>query len=251
MIHFIGAGPGDPELITVKGGNVLGRCSVVIYAGSLVNPKVLDYAPKDSVIYDSARMNLDEVLEVMRRAHELGKDVARVHTGDPCIYGAIREQMAALEELGIPFEVIPGVSSFTASCAALKRELTLPGVSQTIIITRAEGRTPVPAGEELQSLAKAKATMAIFLSIDKIQKVAEDLAVSYERTTPVAVVYKATWEDQKIIRGNLENIAHKVAEEEINKTALIMVGDFLGDEFEPSKLYDKGFTHGYRHGTEA
>lgn len=250
MIYFIGAGPGDPELMTVKGARLLGRCHVVIYAGSLVNPKVLDYARHDSIIYDSAGMNLEEVIEVIQRAHSQGQDVARVHTGDPCIYGAIREQMVSLDKLHIPFEVIPGVSSFTASSAALQRELTLPGASQTVIITRAEGRTPVPAGEDLKSLAKAKATMAIFLSVDKIQRVVEDLAGSYRLTTPVAVVYKATWEDQKIVRGTLENIAKKVEREGIQKTALILVGDFLGDEFEYSKLYDKGFTHGYRQGTE-
>ena len=246
MIYFIGAGPGDVELITVKGKKLLESCDVVIYAGSLVNPELLKYAKDGAKIYNSAAMNLEEIIDAMKNAFEKGADVARLHTGDPSIYGAIREQMEALDKLSIPYEVIPGVSSFSAASAVLKRELTVPGQSQTIILTRVEGRTPVPEEESLKALAQHKATMAIFLSINQIEKIAGDLAKVYGPDAPIAVVYKATWEDQKIVQGTLSDIAEKVKEAGICKTALILVGNFLSDEYDFSCLYDKTFSHEYR-----
>ncbi|HHV39637.1 MAG TPA: precorrin-4 C(11)-methyltransferase, partial [Tepidimicrobium sp.] len=208
MIYFIGAGPGDPELITVKGANLISQCQVIIYAGSLVNLEVVNkYKDEDAVVYDSAKMDLEDIIDVMKKATEEGKDVARVHTGDPSIYGAIREQMEQLKKLDIPYEVIPGVSSFTAAAAVLKQELTVPEVSQTVIVTRAEGRTPVPVEENLSALAKARATMAIFLSVGRIEKVVEELIPSYGDDTPVAVIYKASWEDEQIVLGTLKDIA--------------------------------------------
>jgi len=247
-VYFIGAGPGDPELITVKGKRIIESSDVVIYAGSLVNPAVLAECKEEAKIYNSASMTLDEVLEVTIKAINDGKNVARVHTGDPSIYGAIREQIDPLEKENIECEVIPGVSSFTASAAAMKKEFTLPGISQTVICTRVEGRTPVPEAEALEKLASHKASMAIFLSVQMIEKVIEKLTIHYPVTTPIAVIQKATWPDQKIVLGTLENIAAKVKEENITKTAQILVGDFLGDEYELSKLYDKSFTHMFREG---
>ena len=220
MVSFIGAGPGDPELLTIKGKKIIDSADVIIYAGSLVNPQVLADAKEGAVIYNSATMHLDEVIEVMKDAEEKGLKVARVHTGDPAIYGAHREQMDRLDELGIEYEVIPGVSSFLATAAVLKKEYTLPGVSQTVILTRMEGRTPMPPKEKLLDLAQHNATMIIFLS----------------------------WEDQKIVIGDLTNIAEKVKAAGITKTALTVVGDFLGDEYELSKLYDKTFTTEFRKG---
>lgn len=246
MIYFIGAGPGDVEFITVKGKRLLESCDVIIYAGSLINPQLLEYAKEDAKIYNSASMNLEEIVDVMKATFDKGLDVARLHTGDPGIYGAIREQMEALDDFEIPYEVIPGVSSFTAAGAVLKRELTVPGQSQTIILTRVEGRTPVPKEENLKALAWHKATMAIFLSVDKIEEIAAELAQAYGPYAPAVVVYKATWEDQKIVSGTLSDIAEKVREAGIKKTALILVGEFLGDEFDFSCLYDKAFSHGYR-----
>lgn len=251
MIYFIGAGPGDVELITVKGQRLMGECHIIIYAGSLVNPELLGYARPDAEIYNSAHMNLDEIIAIMEKAHRAGQDVARVHTGDPSIFGAIREQMERLNELGIVYEIIPGVSSLMGASAVLKRELTVPGQSQTVIITRAPGRTPVPEDESIKDLAHHKATMAIFLSVDKIEEIAEELADEYGWNTPVAVVYKATWDDEKIVTGFLSDIAQKVENEGINKTALILVGGFLSDTFETSLLYDKTFTHGYRKAKES
>ncbi|KAB3539056.1 precorrin-4 C(11)-methyltransferase [Alkaliphilus pronyensis] len=245
-IFFIGAGPGDPELITIKGKNRIEEADVIVYAGSLVNPKVLQWAKKDSQIFNSATMDLDEIIEVMEKAVKKGKKVVRVHTGDPSIYGAIREQMDRLEELEIDFEVIPGVSSFLASAALLKKEFTLPDVSQTIICTRLEGRTPVPEGEALEALASHKASMAIFLSVHMIDKVVEKLMQHYNGDTPIAVVQRATWEDQRIVQGTLKDIASKVKKANITKTAQILVGDFLGNSYSLSKLYDKTFSHQYR-----
>ncbi|SDZ13595.1 cobalt-precorrin 4 C11-methyltransferase [Proteiniborus ethanoligenes] len=244
--YFIGAGPGDPELITIKGKKIIDESDVIIYAGSLVNEQVLENRKEGSVVYNSASMTLEEVIKVIAESIKEGKKVARVHTGDPSIYGAIREQIDALEELGIDSQVIPGVSSFTASAAAIKKEFTLPNVSQTIICTRLEGRTKVPERESLESLASHKASMAIFLSVQMIDKVAERLKEHYDETTPVAVIQRASWQDQKIVIGNLSNIAEKVRAEGISKTAQILVGDFLGDEYELSKLYDKNFSHEYR-----
>lgn len=248
MVYFIGAGPGDPELLTVKGKKYIDMADVIIYAGSLVNEQVLASRKPEAVVYNSAYMNLEEVLEVMKEAEAKGFMTARVHTGDPSIFGAIREQMDALDALGIAYEVIPGVSSFLGVAAALKKEYTLPGVSQTVILTRMEGRTPVPEKEKLLSLAEHNATMIIFLSVGMIDELAKTLRKAYRETTPVAVVYKATWEDQKIVRGDLTNIAARVKEAKITKTALTVVGDFLGDDYELSKLYDKTFTTEFRKG---
>lgn len=248
MVYFIGAGPGDPELLTIKGKKYIDLADVIIYAGSLVNEKVLDSRKPEAVVYNSAYMNLDEVLAVMKKAEADGLMTARVHTGDPSIFGAIREQMDALEAMGIDYEVVPGVSSFLGVASALKKEYTLPGVSQTVILTRMEGRTPVPPKEKLLSLAEHNATMIIFLSVGMIEELAETLKKAYKETTPVAVVYKATWPDEKIVRGNLTNIAARVKEAGITKTALTVVGDFLGSDYELSKLYDKTFTTEFRKG---
>ena len=250
MVHFIGAGPGDPELLTIKGKKLIDQADVIIYAGSLVNKEVLAGAKEGAQIYNSATMTLEEVIDVMKDADAMGLDVARVHTGDPAIFGAHREQMDELDRLGIAHEVIPGVSSFLATAAALQKEYTLPGVSQTVILTRMEGRTPMPPKEKLRDLAKHNSTMIIFLSVGMIDQLAETLKEEYREDTPVAVVYKASWEDQKIVIGNLTNIAEKVKEAGITKTALTVVGDFLGDEYELSKLYDKTFTHEFRKAKE-
>lgn len=245
-VYFVGAGPGDPELISIKGKRIIDEADVIIYAGSLVNKEVLRDAKKGAFIYNSASMNLDEVIEVTKNAVFSGKMVARVHTGDPSIYGAIREQMDRLDEYNIEYEVIPGISSFLATAAALKKEYTLPAVTQTLILTRMEGRTPVPDKERIEELAKHRATMIVFLSIGVIDELAARLKTGYVENTPVAVVYKASWQEQKIVRGNLNNIARLVKEAGISKTALVVVGDFLGDEYELSKLYDKNFSHEYR-----
>jgi len=246
MIYFIGAGPGDPDLITVKGKKKLETADVIIYAGSLVNERLLNCARDHAEIYNSAHMTLEEVLAVMEKAIQQEKTVARVHTGDPSIYGAIREQMERLEQKGIQYEVIPGVSSFVASAAVINKEFTLPGVTQTVILTRLEGRTGVPEKESLEKLAQHRASMCIFLSVHMMEEVVMRLAVHYPMNTPIAVIQRATWEDQKIVLGTLEDIAKKVKAAGINKTAQILVGDFLGDQFELSKLYDKTFEHGYR-----
>jgi len=250
-VVFIGAGPGDPELLTIKGKNALQTSDIIIYAGSLVNKEVLCYAPRDAKIYNSATMNLPEIIEVMEEGVKNGKTVARVHTGDPSIYGAIGEQIEALRGKKIPFKIIPGVSSLFATAAALESELTLPEVSQTVIITRPEGRTPKPSKESVKNLAKHNATMCIFLGIQMIEKVVEDLLSHYSPDTPVAVVKKASWKDQKIIRGTLEDIAVKVKDAGIKKTAMIVVGKVLDPgDITPSKLYDAKFTHEYRKGLE-
>ena len=250
MVHFVGAGPGDPELITVKGKRLLEEADVIIYAGSLVNPQLLSLAKPGAEIHNSAPMTLEEVLAVMERAEAEGKTTVRLHTGDPSVYGAHREQMDALDERGIGYDVTPGVSSFLAAAASLKKEYTLPDVSQTVILTRKAGRTAVPEREDLKSLAKHRATMVIFLSVGQLEEVAEDLAPSYGWDAPAAVVYKASWEDERIVRGTLADIAGRTREAGITKTALIAVGGFLGDDYQLSRLYDKTFTHGFRRGTE-
>lgn len=247
-VYFIGAGPGDPELITIKGQRIVKEADIIIYAGSLVPREVIECHKEGAEIYNSASMNLEEVMDVTIKGIKSGKKVARVHTGDPAIFGAHREQMDVLDEHGIEYEVIPGVSSFLASAAAVKKEFTLPGVSQTVICTRLEGRTPVPEKESLESLASHKASMAIFLSVHMIGDVVKRLSKHYPMTTPIAIVQRATWEDQKIVMGTLETIEEKVKEANITKTAQILVGDFLGNEYEKSKLYDKHFTHEYRKG---
>lgn len=251
MIQFIGAGPGDPDLITVKGKKAIEAADIIIYAGSLVNQALLENAREGAVVYNSAGMVLEEVLQVMRQAVAEKKRVARVHTGDPCLYGAIREQMDALDREGISYDIIPGVSSFLAAAAALKKEYTLPGVTQTVILTRMEGRTPVPKSEKIQRLAAHGATMVVFLSVSMLPQLVERLKEGgYTPDTPAAVVYKASWPEEEIVRGTLENIAGKVEEAGIRKTALVVVGHFLGDEYQLSRLYDPSFSHEYR-GAEA
>ncbi|WP_092221361.1 precorrin-4 C(11)-methyltransferase [Desulforhopalus singaporensis] len=250
LVYFVGAGPGDPELITVKGKRLLDEADVVIYTGSLV-PKAL-VSSLQATVHNSAGLNLDEVFSIIKSSWEKGLNVVRLHTGDPSIYGAINEQIALFREHGIPFKVVPGVSSATASAAALETELTLPEVSQTVIFTRRGGRTPVPEKESLASLASHRATMMIFLSVGMIDDVVQDLvAGGYPEDTPAAVVEKASWPDERQIRGTLANIASLIKEAGITKTAMISVGDVLAQSAPPalSKLYDSEFTHGYRQGS--
>ena len=251
MLYFIGAGAGDPELLTIKGKRIIDSSDVIIYTGSLVNKDLFNDIKKSAELINSAYLNLDEVLKIIFESNENGLSIARVHTGDPSMYGAIREQMVALDMAGIEYEVIPGVSSVFAGAAALKREFTLPGITQTLILTRMAGRTPVPESESIENLAKIQASMAIFLSIASIDELTKKLMTSYSEDTPAAVVYKASWEDQKIIISTLKNIAKEVKEADINKTALVYVGRFLADEFELSKLYDKNFSHEFREAKNA
>lgn len=247
QVHIVGAGPGDPELITRKGYRLVQEADVVIYAGSLVNPAILEACKEGCEIHNSASMSLDDVLEVTKASVAEGKTVVRLHTGDPAIYGAIQEQMDALKEMGITYDVTPGVSSFLATAAALQQEYTLPNVTQTVIITRMEGRTPMPEKEKLSMLASHGATMCIFLSVQMIDKLAAELIEGgYDKTTPVAIVVKASWPDQRIIRGTLETIADVVAEEGVIRQAMIVVSRVLDTDYELSKLYDKGFAHMYR-----
>ena len=247
MIHFVGAGPGAPDLITLRGAKLLGEAGMIIYAGSLVNPELLKLAPKDCEIHNSASMTLDEVIEKLKSAHDRGLDAVRLHTGDPSIYGAIREQMDRLKALGIPYDITPGVSSFCAAAAAAEAEYTLPSVSQTVIITRMEGRTPVPPREKLASLASHQASMALFLSSGLMEATcAALLEGGYPPDTPAAVVYKASWPEQKVLRGTIATIAVQAEAENIRNTALILVGRFLGNDYDLSKLYDASFSHGFR-----
>lgn len=249
-IYFVGAGPGDKELITLKGYKLLSKAEIVIYAGSLVNPELLDYCRKDCLLYDSATMSLEEIIEVMSEGASQDKLVVRLQTGDISIYGSIREQAEELKKLNIEYESVAGVSSFLGAAASLGIEYTVPEISQSLIITRMEGRTPVPELEKLELFAKHKTSMAIFLSVQGIEKVVEKLLEGgYSESTPVAVVYKATWRDEKTVSGSLSDIVAKVKSEGIKKTALILVGDFLGDEYNYSKLYDKSFSHEYRKAT--
>lgn len=245
-IHFVGGGPGDPELITVKGMRLLKEADLVIFTGSLLDEKVIEYCRKDAEALNSASMDLDEITGVMVRAAREGKKVVRLHTGDPSLYGALREQTAILEKERVPYAVVPGVSSAFASAAALKREFTMPGVTQTVIFTRLEGRTPVPESEALASLAAHNATICVFLSASMIDKVAGELLKGYPADTPAACVYKASWEDELIVRSALSDIAGKVREAGITRHALIIVGRAIGDDSQASLLYDKGFSHGYR-----
>jgi len=245
MIYFIGAGPGAEDLITVRGQAILQRADLVVYAGSLVNPALLSGCKPGCEVLDSASMTLPEVIEALARRDAPGAVVARLHTGDPSIYGAIREQMDALRRLEIPFEIVPGVSSFCAAAAALEAEYTLPGVTQTIIITRMAGRTPVPERESVRSLAAHGATMALFLSAGMLDRLcAELIAGGYAPDTPAAIVYKASWPDQKVARSTLKTLPE--IGKDMTKTALVLVGNFLGDEYELPKLYDPTFAHGYR-----
>ncbi|WP_324825562.1 precorrin-4 C(11)-methyltransferase [Sinanaerobacter sp. ZZT-01] len=247
MVHFVGAGPGAADLITVRGQRLLQEADVIIYAGSLVNPEHLKLAKDGCKIYDSASMTLEEVISVMQGAENEGKTTVRLHTGDPSIYGAIREQMDLLEPKEIEFDVTPGVSSFFGAAAALKAEYTLPDVSQTVIITRMAGRTPVPEKEEISKLASHNATMAIFLSTGLLEPLRERLLVGgYSKETPAAIVYKATWPEEKVFYGTVDTLPQIAKENNITKTALILVGNFLGDKYERSKLYDPTFTHEFR-----
>ncbi len=251
MVSFVGAGPGNVDLITVKGRTLLEEADVVIYAGSLVSKEHLNYCKQSCSLYNSASMTLEEVIEVIEKAVKNNQKVVRLHTGDPTIYGAIREQIDLLEAKGIEYEVIPGVSSFTAASASINREFTLPDVSQTIILTRIEGRTPVPQEESLESLARHKASMAIFLSVQEIGRVVDELVKGYgSDEVPVAIVYKATWEDEKIILGTLKDIESKVEKEGINKMAQILVGGFIDGKYNRSKLYDPSFSHKFRSASE-
>ncbi len=246
-IYFIGAGAGDPELLTIKGQKIIKKADVVIYAGSLVNKSILKYAKKTAKFYDSAGMDLDEIFSVYKKFGKKAKIVARVHTGDPSLYGAIQEQIWWCEKQGIDYEIIPGVSSFCAACASMGQELTLPGISQTVIITRISGKTKVPLREDLKNLAKIKATLIIFLSAAHIERVVRKLLYGYNRKTPVAVVSRASWPDEKVIKGTLTDIADKVKEARITRQSLIIVGDVLKRKnFQLSKLYDKNFTTMYR-----
>ena len=247
MVHFVGAGSGAADLITVRGARLLGEADVVIYAGSLVNPELLSYTKEGCEIHNSAKMTLEEVLEVIRKAETAGKVTVRLHTGDSSIYGAVREQFDELEKLGIAYDVCPGVSSFCGAAAALKAEYTLPNVSQTVIITREAGKTPVPERESIRSLAAHRATMILFLSTSLTEKLQEDLlAGGYTADTPAAVVYKATWPEEKIFRCTLETLHRTVSENGLKNTALIIVGNCLGDEYLRSLLYDPSFTTGFR-----
>lgn len=249
-VVFLGAGPGDPDLITLKGRRLLDEADLIVYAGSLVNPALLDGVR--ATIHDSASMTLGAVMETLTAAWRDGKKAVRLHTGDPAIYGAIREQMRLLEQEGIPYEVVPGVSSALAAAAALKVELTVPEATQTVIFTRQAGRTPVPERESLRQLAAIQASMCIFLSVSMMDKVAAELIEGgYPADTPVAVVEKASWPEQRIVRGTLTDIADKIQASAIRKTAMIVVGRALSDDpAAASKLYDAGFSHEYRKGAK-
>ena len=247
QVYFVGAGPGDPDLITVKGRRLLSEADVVIYAGSLVNPALLAATREACEIHNSASMTLQEVIEVMQKAVAAEKMVVRLHTGDPSIYGAIQEQIDCLNQLGIRWEVIPGVSSFLASAAALGQEYTLPGISQTVIITRMEGRTPVPDREKIRSLAEHQATMCIFLSVHMFGELVNELtAGGYSPDTPVAVVEKASWPEQRIFRGTLTTIAEQLSAAGVNRTAMVIVGKVLDGDYEQSRLYAPEFGHMFR-----
>ena len=251
MVHFVGAGSGAADLITVRGARLLGEADVVIYAGSLVNPALLAYTRAGCEIHNSAEMTLEQVLEVIRSAEAEGRVTVRLHTGDASIYGAVREQFDRLEALGIAYDVCPGVSSFCGAAAALRAEYTLPEVSQTVIITRAAGRTPVPERESIRSLAAHGSTLVLFLSTSLADRLEGDLlAGGYDAGTPAAVVYKATWPDERVYRCTVGTLAKTVADNGLTKTALLIVGNCLGEGYERSRLYDPSFTTEYRKGTD-
>lgn len=251
MIHIVGAGPGAPDLITVRGKELLEKADVIIYAGSLVNPALLENRKVQCQVYDSAKMTLEEVIAVMEKAELEGKTTVRLHTGDPCIYGAIREQMDALEDRGITYDVCPGVSSFCGAASSLKMEYTLPNVTQSVIITRMAGRTPVPERESIASFAAHEATMVIFLSTGMLEALSEELIKGgYLPDTPAAIVYKATWEEEKTVICTVESLCASARRENIKKTALIVVGNAVAqNRYERSRLYDPVFTTEYRKGT--
>lgn len=247
MITFVGAGPGAEDLITVRGQRLLQSADIVIYAGSLVNPGLLSLCRKECEIYNSAKMTLEEVMEVMERGEKEKKEIVRLHTGDPCLYGAIQEQMDELDRCGISFEVCPGVSSFCGAAAALEAEYTLPGISQSVVITRMAGRTPVPEKESIRSFAAHQSTMVIFLSTGMLRQLSEELIRGgYPADTPAAIVYKATWPEEKVLRSTVADLAETAEAENVTKTALIVVGRVLDGKYERSKLYDPSFTTEFR-----
>ena len=252
MVHFVGAGSGAADLITVRGSRLLGEADVIIYAGSLVNPELLQYNKEGCEVYDSAKMTLEEVLAVIDQAEAAGKTTVRLHTGDPCVYGAIREQMDVLEEKGIAYDYCPGVSAFCGAASALKMEYTLPGISQTVIITRMAGRTPVPEREEIAKLASHGSTMVIFLSTGMLEKLSEQLmAGGYAADTPAAIVYKATWPEEESHICTVSTLAQCAKEYNITKTALIIVGDTVAQSgYNRSELYHPAFTTEFRQATE-
>jgi precorrin-4/cobalt-precorrin-4 C11-methyltransferase len=247
-VYFIGAGPGDLDLLTIKAKKVIEKADIIIYAGSLVNRAILKLAKRRAKVYDSSKMTLPEILNIIGQAGSKDKIIARIHSGDPSIYGAIQEQMDWCEKENIGYEVIPGISSFQAAAARLKQELTLPGVSQTIILTRISGRTGVPPPEDLERLARIKATLVIFLSIQEIERVVEKLKKGYSLDTPVIVLEKVSQKGERIFRGSLKDIAARVKKADITRQALIIVGDVLKKKYLLSRLYDKDFTHGFRPG---
>jgi len=247
-IHFVGAGSGAADLITLRGKSFLEEADIIVYAGSLVNPQLLDYAKEGCQIYNSAKMTLEDVLEVMIEGYEKGQKVVRLHTGDPCLYGAIREQMDVLDEKKINYDYTPGVSSFCGAASALNLEYTLPNISQSVIITRMEGRTPVPAKESIQSFAAHQATMVVFLSTGLLEELSKRLIEGgYTAGTPAAIVYKATWDDEKTFVCTVGTLAQTAKENNITKTALMIIGDVVGcTNYDRSKLYDPEFTTEFR-----
>ncbi|MDP7284601.1 MAG: precorrin-4 C(11)-methyltransferase [Candidatus Nitrosopelagicus sp.] len=246
-VFFVGCGPGDPDLITIKAKKLLQKADVVIYSGSLIPPQILKMCKK-AKIHDASKLVREEIFDILRKNAKKGKNVVRLHDGDPTIYGAIREQMDNLHKEKINSEVIPGVTSFLASAAALGSQLTLPGVTQTMIITRAEKRTKVPKREKISELAKHRATMIFYLSVQLIDNIVKEaVAGGYPKTTPVGVVYRASWPDQMIITGTLQTISKKIKDQKITRTAIIIIGDVIKPKsYEYSKLYDKSFSHGFR-----
>ncbi|MDL2318032.1 precorrin-4 C(11)-methyltransferase [Eubacteriales bacterium OttesenSCG-928-A19] len=249
MIHFVGAGPGAPDLITLRGQRLLEAADVVIYAGSLVNPALLSACRQGCAIHDSAGMTLEAVVAVMRAAYADGREVVRLHTGDPSMYGAIREQMDALDELAIPHDITPGVSAMNAAAAAIGAEYTLPEVSQTVIVTRMAGRTPVPEKERMAALAAHGSTMVVFLSMGLLRALSRELMEGgYAADAPAAIVYKASWPDERVVRCTVATLEEAATANGISRTALILVGGFLGDGYARSRLYDPAFTHGFREG---
>jgi precorrin-4/cobalt-precorrin-4 C11-methyltransferase len=244
-VHFIGAGPGAADLITVRGLRLIEKCSVCLYAGSLVPTEIVDSAPDGARVIDTAPMHLDEIIAEIEKAYTAEKDVARVHSGDPSLYGAIAEQMRRLDALGIPYDVTPGVPAFAAAAALLQQELTLPGIAQTVIVTRTDGKaSPMPKGEDLDTLGKSGATLAIHLSVRNLSKVTAELSPHYGEDCPVVVVYRATWPDEKVVRGTLADIRQRVRAEKITRTALILVGRvFENHDFGDSRLYASDHRH--------
>ena len=249
MVHFVGAGPGATDLITIRGKELIEQADVIIYAGSLVNPKLCEYAKKGCAVYDSSKLNLTEVIEIMKDSRD--KEIVRLHTGDPSIYGAVREQMDELEKLNIPYNVTPGVSSFCAAAASLNLEYTLPGISQSVIITRMDGRTPVPYKESVEALSEHGSTMVFFLSAGDVPRLSERLIdAGRDRHTPCAIVYKSSWDDEEKFVCDLESLPYVAAKNGIDRTALIIVGDVIGNTvYDRSKLYDPEFTTMFRKGS--